>query len=314
MITVHHSAYTQTSRNATYPCALYRAVLTCPAIMPGKVSANPGKLHRLAITMACALLLSACATSPTGRSQFILISPDTAIVESHKAYINTINALEAEDKLLRAPRLAAQVELVTGRIVTEAVRKFPHAADWKWSVALIDEPETVNAWCMAGGRMAVYSGLFKKLKLTEAEFAQVMGHEIAHALANHTAEKMSVAMATDLGVAVVGAAAKGALTGTALAAQLAIALPNSRAAETEADQIGLELAARAGYDPQAAVSLWEKMAATGKEQGSFDFLSTHPAPAKRRQALAALVPRMRNIQGPGFSAPHPIAIVQQPLR
>jgi len=121
----------------------------------------------------------------------------------------------------------------------------------------------VNAWCMAGGRMAVYTGLLQKVDPTDDELAQVMGHEISHALANHTAERMSVALATSAGLAVAGAVAgndhSAALGATALAAQLAIQLPNSRAAESEADRIGIELAAKAGYDPNAAASLWTKM-------------------------------------------------------
>ena len=284
--------------------------------MADKAIANLGKPCLVAAATACVLLSVACATSPTGRSQLMLVSPRVAIAESQKAYADTIKTLGTEDKLLYSPHMATLVQRVTGRIVAEAVQKFPRSAAWKWSVALIDAPDTINAWCMAGGRMAVYSGLFRKLQLTEAEFAQVMGHEIAHALANHTAEKMSIALATEIGVAAVGAAtgSRGALTGTALAAQLAVSLPYSRVAESEADQIGLELAALAGYDPRAALSLWEKMAAAGNGDRGPDFLSTHPAPAKRRKALAAQVPRMRNILRSGFGPSHPVDIVQKQPR
>jgi predicted Zn-dependent protease len=133
----------------------------------------------------------------------------------------------------------------------------PETENWDWSIKIIDDPKTVNAWAMAGGKMALYSGLVIQLKATDDELAQVLGHEIAHALANHSAEKMSVAMATSVGVVVVGVAAdrKGlALTGAALAAALAVQRPNSRAAESEADRIGIELAAKAGYDPYPPVS------------------------------------------------------------
>ena len=143
--------------------------------------------------------------------------------------------------------------------------------------------------------MAIYSGLILKLEPTDDELAQVMGHEIAHALSAHTAEKMSVALATDLAVsafAVTRDEPGVALAGASLAAALAIKLPNSRIAETESDVIGIELAARAGYDPQAAVSLWEKMAKTSGDGGQFDFFSTHPAPEKRIQNLRKLVPKM----------------------
>ena len=124
--------------------------------------------------------------------------------------------------------------------------------------------------------------------------AQVLGHEIAHALAKHSAEKMSVAMASSVGVMAVGVATDTGgigLTGAALAAALAVQKPNSRAAESEADRIGIELAAKARYDPHAAVTLWQKMAKVGGK-GPPEFLSTHPAPENREKKLAALVPQM----------------------
>ena len=150
---------------------------------------------------------------------------------------------------------------------------------------------------MAGGKMAIYTGLINKLNATDDEIAQVMGHEISHALANHTAERMSIALATQLGLSGVAIAAtdsvyKGAiLSGSALAAATAITLPNSRTAESEADQMGIELAARAGYDPRAAVTLWQKMARVGGD-GPPQFLSTHPSPANRQEKLSALANQM----------------------
>jgi predicted Zn-dependent protease len=142
--------------------------------------------------------------------------------------------------------------------------------------------------------MALCTGLVKKIKPTDDELAQVLGHEIAHALAKHSAEKMSVAMASSIGVVAVGVAAdnKGLpLTGAALAAALAVQRPNSRKAESEADRIGIELAAKAGYNPNAAVTLWQKMAKVGGK-GPPEILSTHPAPENREKKLAALVPKM----------------------
>jgi Zn-dependent protease with chaperone function len=197
--------------------------------------------------------------------------------------------------------------------VAEAVERYPHSASWQWSVALIDDPETVNAWCMAGGRMAVYSGLFEKLQLTDDEFAQIMGHEISHALANHTAERMSIAMASSAAVAAAGAAADNhgaALAGAALAAQLAIQLPNSRLSESEADRMGIELAALAGYDPAAAVTLWEKMEQEGGA-GPLEFLSTHPSPGNRRARLREMGPEMRAIQRERLGPPYPVEIIRE---
>ena len=162
---------------------------------------------RVGFWLAVAVALSGCVTSPTGRSQFLLVSPDAAIAESRVAYLATVRQLQREDKLLNDPLLAERVGEVTGRVVAATVARYPHTAGWNWSVALIDGPETVNAWCMAGGRMAVYSGLVHQLDLTDDELAQIMGHEIAHAVANHTAERMSMAIASGLGLAAVAATA-----------------------------------------------------------------------------------------------------------
>ena len=161
--------------------------------------------------------------------------------------------------------------------------------------------------------MAVYTGLFDKLDLTDDEFAQIMGHEISHALANHTAERMSRAMATTLGVVAIGVAADNhgaALIGAAAAAKVALELPNSRTAESEADAIGIELATRAGYKPEAAVTLWQKMGAQSNG-GPPQFLSTHPAPGNRQAALASMVPQMKALNPDRqLAAVHPVEIVR----
>ncbi len=262
-------------------------------------------MKKLLLIVLAVTLLPACATSPTGRSQLMLISPEAAIVESKKAYLSTVDELGKQNKLVDDPRVMDRVATITGRLVSVAEQKYPNSANWEWSVAIIDDPETVNAWCMAGGRMAVYTGLLDKLQLTDDEFAQVMGHEISHALANHTAERMSRAMATTLGVVAVGAVSdnKGlAMMGAAAAAKVALELPNSRTAESEADAIGMRIAVQAGYEPDAAVTLWQKM---GKAGGSSppEFLSTHPAPGNREAALKAMIPEMRSLNPDGRMAP-----------
>ncbi len=249
--------------------------------------------------------LSSCTTSPTGRSQLLLISPQSAIIESETAYLSTVKALDEDNQLVTDPALKARVATITGRLVTVAEQTFPASHRWKWSVAIVDDPETVNAWCMAGGRMAVYTGLFEQLALTDDEFAQIMGHEISHALANHTAERMSRAMATSLGIVAVAAAADNnrfAVQGAALAATLALELPNSRVAEAEADEIGMELATRAGYDPEAAVTLWQKMGDLSDDRPP-EFLSTHPAPENRQAALNRMIKRMNTLNPRRQKAP-----------
>ena len=269
-------------------------------------------LRKLALGVVCTCLIS-CATSPTGRSQFILISPDAAIIESEAAYLDTVRQLDKEDKLVSDPLTVARVARITGQLVSIAVADYSESADWKWSVAIVDDTETVNAWCMAGGRMAVYTGLFDQLELTDDEFAQIMGHEIAHALANHTAERMSRAMATSLGVAMIGAASDNsgaAVAGATAVATLALTLPNSREAENEADIMGMILATKAGFDPEAAVTLWQKMGDLSDERPA-EFLSTHPAPENRQAALNAMIPSMLKVN-PDRSKPsiYPITIVR----
>jgi predicted Zn-dependent protease len=195
---------------------------------------------------------------------------------------------------------AQKVREITDRLVAQAVRVRPDAKNWAWEVKVIDDPKTVNAFCMAGGKMAIYSGMWEKLKATDDEIAQVMGHEIAHALADHTRERMSIAMtsaaattAAAVAITVAGGDDRAALalTGVQLASVVAIQLPNSREGEAEADQIGIELAARAGFDPKAAVTLWQKM---GKEgDGPPQFLSTHPSPQNRAARLAELGDQVR---------------------
>lgn len=268
-------------------------------------------MKRVAVVIVLAALLWGCATSPTGRRQLMLISPESAIVESRKAYLSTVNDLDAQNKLVTDPATVRRVQDITGRVVAEAVAKYPNTSGWEWSVAIIDDPATVNAWCMAGGRMAVYTGLFEKLALTDDEFAHIMGHEISHALANHTAERMSRALATSLGIVAIGVSSDNsgvAVAGASVAATLALELPNSRTAESEADEIGMELATRAGYDPQAAVSLWEKMGSLGGTPPQF--LSTHPSPGNRKAALAAMVPQMNSLNPQRrHPEPYPVEIV-----
>ena len=237
----------------------------------------------------------------TGRKQLLLISEEQAIEASEPAYFEMLKKPAEAGKLDNDPRLKARVETIAGRLIAQAIKFRPETEKWHWSIHVIDDPETVNAWAMAGGRMALYSGLVKKIQPSDDELAQVLGHEIAHALAKHTAEQMSVALATNVAFTIW--AARGdhsglALTGASLAAALAIKLPNSRRAESEADRIGIELAARAGYDPRAAVSLWQKMNKVADAKVP-ELLSTHPAPETRIENLRKLVPEMM----PYYQAP-----------
>ena len=267
-------------------------------------------IKRFLVLSIVSLWIAGCATSPTGRHQLMLVSEESAIVSSKEAYLSTVKELDQAGKIEDGRAINSRVETITGRLITEAIKMRPDTANWEWSVVVIDDPEMVNAWCMAGGRMAIYTGLIEKIQPTDDELAQVMGHEISHALAKHTAEKMSVQMATAVGVAVVGVASDNtgvALTGAALTAMLAVTLPNSRAAENEADQIGIELAARAGYDPRAAATLWQKMGEESKS-GMPQFLSTHPNPENRQEKLATMEKKMLPLYSP--ESDHPVYRMQ----
>ena len=251
------------------------------------------------------IMLSGCATNAmTGRSQLSLVSESSAIAQSSKLYSSMIDGYSKKGKVSTDPVLNERVQKITNRLVEQAILYRPDSQSWKWQVSVIED-DTTNASCMPGGKMVVFTGLVNKLQPTDDELAQVMGHEISHALANHGAEKMSVSMMTNAAVALVtvAVAASGggdtsgyqrrqrqdATAGAAgLAAAAFITLPNSREAESEADKLGIELAARAGYEPGAAVTLWKKMMEVNGQKSSSDFMSTHPSPPNRIAALEAL--------------------------
>jgi predicted Zn-dependent protease len=197
-------------------------------------------------------------------------------------------ALNADAQITQRVRGIAQRMIpVTGAFRTDA-------PSWKWEVNVLQSDE-LNAWCMPGGKIAFYSGIITSLQLTDDEIAAIMGHEIAHALREHARERASEQQAAGivigLGAALLGAGQLGADLGQG-AYKVAVGMPNSRAHETEADRIGVELAARAGYDPRAAVSLWQKMAKASGGGGSPQWLSTHPSAASRQQDLGAYAARV----------------------
>jgi predicted Zn-dependent protease len=249
---------------------------------------------------AIAVIVAGCQTAPvTGRSQFIIVPESQAIQASTEAYAGVLAPVQKQGKLNDDPAMKARVDKITARLVAQAIKYRPETESWNWQVAVIDDPKTLNAWCMAGGKMAIYSGIITQLNLSDDEIAQVMGHEIAHALAKHTSERMSTAMASQaalqIGAVLLGtptATSQMALQAAAAATTVGVQLPNSRQQESEADRIGIELAAKAGYDPHAAPKLWEKMLQATGSRGQSDFLSTHPQSEKRQEALAALVPQM----------------------
>ncbi|MBI5331664.1 MAG: M48 family metallopeptidase [Betaproteobacteria bacterium] len=253
---------------------------------------RPFKLFSLIATA----LIAACSTNPmTGRSQVMLVPEGQVIQQALGAYKQEMTPYSKAGKLNGDDAVVQRVRAITDRLVAQAVRYRPDSAAWAWEVNVIDDPKTLNAFCLPGGKMAIYTGIIEKLKATDDEIAQVMGHEIGHALANHGAEKMSRGMLGDVIVAAIAGNNQNRQQSATLLTQMGWMLPNSREAETEADRIGIELAARAGYNPAAGAKLWQKMKEASGEKGRFDFLSTHPASEKRMEYLAALEPHMRPI-------------------
>jgi predicted Zn-dependent protease len=185
-----------------------------------------------------------------------------------------------------------RIRAIAQKLIPQAVKWNPRAANWKWEVNLIGSNQ-INAFCMPGGKIAFYSGILDQLKLTDDEVAMVMGHEMAHALREHARERIAKGAATNIGanilVQVLGMGQVGqALTG--YGAQL-LSLKFSRSDESEADLVGMEIAARAGYDPRAAISLWKKMGQAGKASPP-QWISTHPSGAARIAELQKNLPRV----------------------
>src|SRR5688572_33266658 len=198
---------------------------------------------------------------------------------------------EAQKKgaLDRDAAQVARVKNIVSKLVPQTAVFRDDATKWPWEVHVISIDE-VNAWCMPGGKMAIYTGLIQKLNATDDEIAAVMGHEIAHALREHASERISRQMGTQTAVGLVGAIFGIGQLGQGIAntvADVTLNLPNSRLHETESDRIGVELAARAGYDPSAAVTLWEKMSKVSSGNQPPKWLSTHPPHQDRINDLRA---------------------------
>jgi len=203
-----------------------------------------------------------------------------------QAYAQELGKERQKGALNADPAMTARVRGIASRLIPATGAFRPDAPGWAWEVNVI-RSDQVNAWCMPGGKIAVYTGLVEKLSLTDDEIAAVMGHEIAHALREHARERASEQVTAGLliqgGAAVLGAG--GATIDMAgLAYQVTMGLPNSRVHESEADRMGVELAARAGYDPRAAITLWQKMAKNGGGKGP-EWLSTHPSADTRIRDL-----------------------------
>ena len=259
------------------------------------------KLANRVLALVAAAALSACTTVHTTKSgavgvdrgQAMLVSSAEIEQASAQQYQQVIAAAKEKNALNRDARQLRRVRTIADRLIPQSTVFRPDAAKWQWEVNVLASDQ-LNAWCMAGGKIAFYSGLIDKLELTDDEIAAVMGHEIAHALREHSRERVSRSMATGMGVAIVSAALGIGQLGNDLMGSLArvtFELPNSRLHETEADRMGVELAARAGYDPHAAARLWQKMAKVSKGSPP-QFLSTHPSNENRQRDLTRYAERV----------------------
>lgn len=234
--------------------------------------------------------LSACQSVQTtqpgavgvDRKQSMMVSSEEVNASAASAYQQLMAGAKQKGLLNQNAAQVARVRGIAQRLIPKTGTFRPDAPGWKWETNVISSKE-VNAWVMPGGKIAVYTGLLERLQPTDDELAAVMGHEIAHALREHGRERVSQAQAQGLIIGVLGAVAgvgQGGMNMTALLVDLTLNKPNSREHEVEADRVGVELAARAGFDPRAAVTLWEKMAKLGGGQPP-EFLSTHPSPSNR---------------------------------
>ncbi|HAF02092.1 MAG TPA: peptidase M48 [Methylophilaceae bacterium] len=248
------------------------------------------------------LAIGGCATttkdsvSGVKRSQFMLLPASTVDKMSAQSYTQTIQEAKKKNTLNADAEMLDRVKVISHRLIAQVGVFRPDATKWNWEVN-VEKNDQLNAYCMPGGKIMVFSGLIEKLNATDDELAAVIGHEISHALREHGRERMSQAYVQQFGLQALasmigGTAGSMAAQGAGLGSQLFFSLPNGREQEREADRMGLELAARAGYNPDAAVTLWQKMTAANKGAPP-EFLSTHPASQNRIKDLQALAPKVK---------------------
>jgi Zn-dependent protease with chaperone function len=262
---------------------------------------RPRFIQSFVTMLVSACLLVACtSTSRPGvvgveRSQFMMISAAQIDRISASSFEQQAKAAQKKNILITSGPQYERLKTIANRLIpqTAVFRDDTHA--WNWGLQLIDSP-MVNATCAPGGRITFYSGIINKLNLTDDEIAAIMGHEIAHAVREHGRERVSQALAqnvfSNVALATAGPGSAKSIDAANQIMQYVLVLPNSRQNEKEADAIGLEIAARGGYDPRAAITLWEKMSKESKGKNPPEFLSTHPSNQNRIKELSALMPRV----------------------
>ncbi len=254
----------------------------------------------ISVLVACCLLVACANTSRPGvvgvqRSQFMMISAAQIDRMSAISFEQQAKAAQKKKILITSGPEYERLKTIANRLIPQTAVFRDDTRGWNWGLQLIDSP-IVNATCAPGGRITFYTGIINKLNLTDDEIAAIMGHEIAHAVREHGREQVSQALAQNI-ISNVALAAAGAGSAQSIDAanqimQYVLVLPNSRQNEREADAIGLELAARGGYDPRAAITLWQKMSKESQGKSPPEFLSTHPSNENRIKELSALIPKV----------------------
>jgi predicted Zn-dependent protease len=240
-----------------------------------------------------ALLCCGCATAPiTGRSQFMAISPEEEVTLGLQAYREVLR----KEPITHDPKATAPLRRIVARVAPMAERAAGRA-DFQWEVNTIKDDQTVNAFVLPGGKIGVYTGIFPVAE-TEAGMAIILGHEMGHAIARHAGERLSQQLGAQLIGTMLAAGTQGSaysemiMAAFGVGTQVGVLLPYSRLQEAEADRIGLVLAAQAGYDPQVAVGVWERMAKLPGQRPP-EFLSTHPEPEGRIETIKQQLPQAR---------------------
>ncbi len=263
---------------------------------------------KITLFLVVATTINACKTVPlTGRSQASLVSETEMQQAASLQYREFLT--DPKIKVINNTPQSRKVKEIGAKIAA-AVTKYMNAngyaaniANYQWEFNLVDSKD-VNAWCMPGGKVAVYTGILP-VTLNDAGLATVMGHEVAHAIAHHSSERYSQGMIAQGVGALLGAAVAKSETGTqvfqqlyGIGSQAGYLLPNSRKQESEADRLGLTFMAMAGYNPTNAVSFWERMAAQKKSgQAPPEFLSTHPSDDTRIRDIQKYLPEANKYYG-----------------
>lgn len=240
------------------------------------------------IVIAFLLLLTFCVSTPeTNRSALNLIGSSQMSTMGIQAY----QEMRSKEKISTDPKINEMVTRIGKRIAKAS------GFDYEWEFTVFDEPKTVNAFCLPGGKIGVYTGILPVAK-TEAALAAIMGHEVAHATAQHGNERLSQSLILQLGLQASQLAFNDSkqknliMAGLGLGAQVGVMLPYGRMQESEADKIGLIYMARAGYEPIEAVNLWDRMDKHAGRSSPPEILSTHPNSQKRMEKLRSQIPEV----------------------